>query len=165
MPWPSLKTSRTRWPGAFGAIMETSTSAGGVIVPKRMLKPWANISVLPGFRPGAIVSLYSLAWPVSGVRIMIMSASAAASFGVFTASPSAWAFARERLPAGQADDHVDAAVLQVERVGVALAAVADHGDLAALQQAEVGVGVVVDACHRLRVSLSQCVAAAAAACA
>ena len=56
MPWPSLKTSRTRWPGAFGAIIETSTPAGGVIVPKRMLKPWANISVLPGLRPGAISS-------------------------------------------------------------------------------------------------------------
>ena len=56
MPWPSLKTSRTRWPGALGAIIETSTPAGAVIVPKRMLKPWANIRVLPGFSPGAMSS-------------------------------------------------------------------------------------------------------------
>ena len=46
-PEPSTKTSRTRWPGALGAIMETSTSAGGLMKPKWMLKPWANISVLP----------------------------------------------------------------------------------------------------------------------
>ena len=32
---------------------------------------------------------------------------------------------------GEADAHVDARVAQVERVGVALAAVADDGDLAA----------------------------------
>ena len=49
-PPPSVKTSRTRWPGALGATSETSTSSGGVMVRKRMLKPWANMSVLPGRR-------------------------------------------------------------------------------------------------------------------
>jgi hypothetical protein len=43
---------------------------------------------------------------------------------------------------GQADAHVDAAVTQVERVGVALAAVADDGDLAPLDDRQVGVVVV-----------------------
>ena len=35
------------WPGALGAIMETSTSGGGTTWLKWMLKPWANMSVLP----------------------------------------------------------------------------------------------------------------------
>ena len=33
VPAPSTKTSRTRWPGALGAIMLTSTSAGGDDLP------------------------------------------------------------------------------------------------------------------------------------
>ena len=39
VPAPSWNTSRTRWPGDFGATIVTSTSAGGTMVPKRMLKP------------------------------------------------------------------------------------------------------------------------------
>ena len=101
MPWPSLKTSRTRWPGALGAIIDTSTPAGGSMVPKRMLKPWANISVLPGLRFGSMASRYSLACPVSGVRIMMMSAaSAAAGRREHGAARPPAAFARERLPSG-----------------------------------------------------------------
>ena len=44
----------------------------------------------------------------------------------------------------QADDDVDAGVLQVEGVGVALGAVAEDGDGLALEQGEVGVLVVED---------------------
>jgi len=44
---------------------------------------------------------------------------------------------------GEADAHVDPGVTQVERVGVALAAVADDGHLHPLDDAQVGV-VVVD---------------------
>ena len=51
---PSVKSSRTRWPGALGAIMVTSISAGGLIWPKWMLKPWANMSVLPAVMWGAM---------------------------------------------------------------------------------------------------------------
>ena len=47
-----------------------------------------------------------------------------------TRRPSASALARDLLPSAQADADVDAGVAQVERVGVALAAVADDGDLA-----------------------------------
>ena len=43
---------------------------------------------------------------------------------------------------GQADAHVDARVAQVQRVGVALAAVADDGDLAPLDHGQVGIVVV-----------------------
>jgi hypothetical protein len=45
-------------------------------------------------------------------------------------------------PLGQADSDVDARVAQVERVGVALAAVADDGHLRALDHAQVCVVVV-----------------------
>jgi hypothetical protein len=47
-------------------------------------------------------------------------------------------------PLGQPDTHIDAAVLQVERVGVPLAAVADDGHFLALKLGEIGVFVVVD---------------------
>jgi len=44
----------------------------------------------------------------------------------------------------EADDHVLARVLEVQRVGVALAAIPDDRDLLALEEAEVGVLVVID---------------------
>ncbi len=48
------------------------------------------------------------------------------------------------------DHHVLTCVLEVEGMGVALAAVPDDGDLLALEQAEIGVLVVVDLCrHRV----------------
>ena len=48
-----------------------------------------------------------------------------------------------RRPRAQPDDDVDAGVLQVQRVGVALAAVADDRDLAAPDDRAVGVGLVI----------------------
>ena len=51
-------------------------------------------------------------------------------------------------PGPQADAHVDARVLEVQRVGVALRAVADHGDLAAGDERAVGVLLVVHVGHR-----------------
>ncbi len=41
-------------------------------------------------------------------------------------------------------DLLDAGVAQIERMGVALAAVADDGDLLALDQVQVGVAIVVN---------------------
>ncbi len=41
-------------------------------------------------------------------------------------------------------DLLDAAVAQIERVGVALAAIADNGDLFALDQVQVGVAIVIN---------------------
>ena len=92
MPAPSTYSSRTRWPGAFGAIIVTSTSAGGVIQPKRMLKPCANISILPFVRPGRMSVWYSFACVVSGTRIMMTSAQRAASATEVTVRPAARAF-------------------------------------------------------------------------
>ena len=51
-----VNISRILWPGALGAIMQTSTSAGGTIILKWMVNPWANISVLLEVRYGAIDS-------------------------------------------------------------------------------------------------------------
>ena len=54
---------------------------------------------------------------------------------------------------GQADDHVQAGVAQVERVGVALAPVADDRDGLSIERRQVGIGVVVHACgHSLSAS-------------
>src|SRR4029077_20886575 len=44
----------------------------------------------------------------------------------------------------QPNHDVEAAILQVERVGVTLTAVADHGDLAALQTPKIGIGIIVN---------------------
>src|SRR5438046_5900498 len=81
--------------------METSAAAGGLIVPKRMLKPCANIKVFPGLRCGSMASRYSLGCLVSGTRIMMTSAQAAASAGLLTVKPSFSAFAREALQNGK----------------------------------------------------------------
>ena len=52
------------------------------------------------------------------------------------------------LAAGvEADHHVDAGIAQVQRVGVALAAVADDGDRAALQVIEISVFFVIAFWH------------------
>ena len=67
------------------------------------------------------------------------SAHAATSATGPTSRPAAFAFARPLLAGAQADLHVDAALLQVQRVGVALRAVADDGDLLAADEGEVGV--------------------------
>ena len=55
-PLPSTYWRRTRWPGPFGATIATSTSAGGLIRPYRMLRPWPKKSALPAVRFGAIDS-------------------------------------------------------------------------------------------------------------
>ena len=75
----------------------------------------------------------------SGSRIITMSPRLAASATSSTSRPSRLGL----RPAGgvgpQPDDDVDARVLQVERVGVALRAVADHGDGLAVEVREIGV--------------------------
>ena len=47
----------------------------------------------------------------------------------------------------EADADFDAGVLEVERVGVALRAVADDGDFLGLDEGEVCVWIVVSLCH------------------
>ena len=87
-----MKRSRITWPGALGAIIETSTSGGGTTWLKWMLKPWANISILPLASAPRIDSSNTCRWVWSGSRIMTMSAIWAASATVATLSPSFSAF-------------------------------------------------------------------------
>ena len=97
VPAPSTNSSRTRWPGDLGATIETSTSGRTVIVPKRMLNPWANMTIFPGARFGAISSVYTWDALVSGMRIMMTSAHAETSATSPTLNPASVALARERL--------------------------------------------------------------------
>jgi hypothetical protein len=55
---------------------------------------------------------------------------------VITLRPAASAFLAEASPAQRDDDVLDAGIAQVQRMGVALAAIADDGDLLALDQVE-----------------------------
>ena len=49
-----------------------------------------------------------------------------------------------RVLAQRHRDFLDAGIAQIERMGMALAAVADDGDLLALDQVQVGVAIVVN---------------------
>ena len=69
--------------------MITSTPSGGVMRPKRMLKPWAKATASPGERFGAMSASYTRFCSVSGRRIMMTSASAVASATGSTRRPSA----------------------------------------------------------------------------
>ena len=62
--------------------------------------------------------------------------------------PGGLGLGHRRRALAQADAHVDARVLQVEGVGVALRAVADDGDLAAGDEGAVGVLLVVHVGHQ-----------------
>ena len=81
----------------------------------------------------------------SGVSIIITSAHLAASATSITLSfsPSAFLTPGEPLRSATATS-LTPRVAQVQRMGVALAAVADDGDLLALDQVQVGVAVVVN---------------------
>ena len=92
-----------------------------------MLKPCANMSVLPGLRLGAMSRSYSAACAVSGISTMMTSAQAAASAGVLTVDPGRPGFLPRAARVGQPDAHLHAAVLQVQRVRVPLRSEPHHG--------------------------------------
>ena len=108
-----------------------------------MLKPWANISILPGvqMRRDRLVVQRAL----TGVRCQhhdhvrflarVRRRQHAQPLGLRGGATAA------RL--GEPDPDVVPGVAQVERVGVALRAVAEHGDGAARQSLWIGVCVVV----------------------
>ncbi len=79
------------------------------------------------------------------------SAHSAASAAVSTSKPASSALAIDFEPSLRPDLHLDARVAEVQRVGVALRAVADDGDLLALDEGEVGVLVVEDLGHEMSV--------------
>ena len=56
----------------------------------------------------------------------------------------------------QPDDDLDTRILQVQRVGVTLGAVAEHGHGLALEQPEVGVALVEDVRHQIAQATGAC---------
>ena len=110
-----------------------------------MLKPCANISVLPGLQVRLDVSLVDRAAasrPATSIMMMSAAVAASATFGDRQALGLGLLGPRLRALV-QADHDVQAALVQVQRVRVALAAVADDGDLLALERVEIGVRLVV----------------------
>ena len=78
--------------------MMTSTSLGGTIWLKWMLKPWANMRTLPAVSSAATSLRYSRACVSSGTSMMIMSARVAASAAVKTSKPAFWARSALAVP-------------------------------------------------------------------
>ncbi len=82
-----------------------------------------------------------------------MSASAAASALRHHAQPFGLGLGPALAAGIQPDAHIDAAVLQVQRMGMALAAIAEDRNLLALEVAQVCLVLVVDFCHEPAVPL------------
>ena len=81
----------------------------------------------------------------SGVSIIITSAHLAASADFHDLELLGLGLLHAAGGLAQRDRHfLHAGIAQIERVGVALAAIADDGDLLALDQVQVGVAIVVD---------------------
>src|SRR5829696_4370124 len=108
-----------------------------------MLKPCPKNSASPSCRLGSTDSAYSVRCTWSGARIMIRSASAAASAGVTTRRPSASAFGRLLLPSGR-PTRTSTPESRSDSACVPLAAVPQDGDGAPLDDRQVGVVVVED---------------------
>ena len=129
MPAPSTKTSRTRWPGAFGAIIDTSTSDGGddpveangEAVREHQRFPRREVLLDVGLVDLGLMLIRDEDHDDVGPLRRVGNAH----------DPEAGRLrlvdrlARRR----KADDHVDGGVLEVERMGVALRTVPDDGDL------------------------------------
>ena len=134
------------WPGPFGATISTSMSGRGSIRLKCTLRPCANISAAPSFM---------LACEVVAVDVGLQLVGGEHHHHVGPFRGLGDLHHRQLLLLGlrgrggalaQRDrDVLDAGVAQVQRVGMALAAVADDGDLLALDQVDVGVAIVIDA--------------------
>src|SRR5579884_765354 len=98
VPAPETYSSRTRWPGAFGATMITSWPAGGTILPKWTLRPWAKSTAAPGARPGATSASQTSFCTWSGTSSATTCAPRTASATGRTSRPASSAAAREPLP-------------------------------------------------------------------
>ena len=78
---------------------------------------------------------------------MMTSARAAAAFGGQTSKPAAAARSQRRDARGLGHDHFHAAVPQVLRVGMSLAAEADDGDGLAVKKMQIGILFVQHLCE------------------
>ena len=142
-PPPSVKTSRTRWPGALGAAMPTSMPAAGTMVLKWMLKPWANMSSLPALEVRADLVGVELGRGLIGDENHD-DVGPLGGFGDGGDFKAGLLRLGDGLGVGgEADFDLDAGVLEVESVGVALGAVADDGYFLRLDEGEVGIVIVI----------------------
>ena len=136
---PRCRASAAPCPGPLGAIRNTSRSARGSIRPKRIDRPWLKPSAAPS-RSAARSRDRAPPWISSGASIMTTSADAPRPRpGRSSGRPPR--LRRAAGSAAKADDHVDAAVVEVERLGAALVAVAEDRDALAGERGGVDVGV------------------------
>ena len=146
VPAPATYSSRTRWPGAFGATMITSCSAGGDDPPEVDVQPvreqhrGARLEV----RRDVLVP-HALLHVVGDEHRHHLRAANGVGDGA-RVEPGVLGRGARAAAVAQADLHLDAGVVEVERVRVALAAEADDGDLA-VEEGE--IAVAVDGRHRV----------------
>ena len=110
--------------GLFGATMPTSTPSGGSMSPKRMLKPWANMSSCPGRSRGDVLLVDQ---PLQVIRHEHPAWHWPSTSRVADVGDRETGLLRKRttLLAGLDHHDVHTGVAQVERVGVALVLIAD----------------------------------------
>ena len=135
-PFPSTNCLRTRCPGLFGATMPTSTSRSGSIWPKWTLNPWANMSRLPGAIPSRISASQTSACFVRQQDHHDVALAGGVRDRQHAQSVPLRLLDGRRVLA-QTDYDVDARILEAERMGVALRAVADDGHGLAVELGEI----------------------------
>ena len=142
-PLPSVNWRRTRWPGPLGATIPTSTPGGRLDLPVVDREAVAEQDHVALGDPVADLLLPDVVVELVGQQD---HHEVAAAGGLDDGQHLEALLARLGDRGGvlaQADHDVDAGVLQVEGVGVALGAVADDRDGLAVEEREVCV-VVVD---------------------
>ena len=133
-PPPSVKTSRTRWPGALGATRETSTVGGRLDGAEADVEAVREHERDVGLHVGGDLGVVDLGGGLVG-REVHDDVGPLGDFGDGADDEAGLAGAVGVGGVGaEADADVDAGVLEVEGVGVALRAVADDGDFLRLDQ-------------------------------
>ena len=118
VPWPSLKTSRTRWPGRLGRDHRHVDARGRLDGAEADVEAVGEHQRLAGLQV-RLRCLPGRAWPapVSGARIMMTSArSAACGRRQHRDAARPRPSRASGCPPGRPDDDLDAAVAQVQGV-------------------------------------------------
>ena len=135
-PRPSANWRRTRWPGPLGATIadvDLGRRLDLLEVDREAVREQEQVA-RARCRRGSRFSQTSACFS-SGSRIITTSPALAASATSSTRRPSRLGLRAAGRVGPQPDHDVDARVLQVQRVGVALRAVAEHGHGLALEHA------------------------------
>ncbi len=144
-----MNSSRTRWPGALGAIIDTSTSGGRVDLAEMNVESVREHQRLAGGQVRLDVAVVEIALDVIGDQ----DHDHVGGFGGFgggqDAQPGGFRLRFALAAFVQADHDVDAGIAQIQRVRVTLAAVADNRDRLAFEQRQVAVFFVETLCSGL----------------